>query len=726
MNKMVPFKLCRIEGDRLFSVTPKEWTNTINKVIHDNRNYFSEEMKHNTEAVSKMLDIEPAMKKRRIDAMLASLKKLNEKEQKYAYEWIFLNFQVNNYTILEYEGYILTAAAIWILDRLTEHNVSLDKVFALLPKDEKLIDNILKVDIHDCRYDTDLIASVEYVLHYRNKDIAPMEINYDDKERLITSNLAAKGKDHADVPSRQAFEKLLDLIPQQVKEDAVRRFEECYKVWKKRSFVWIEYLVGKNREKVKALKASGNEIHMAIKEQNKYVEQIYAKEKRLMKKKKISSNKKHENAFLIDPIKINAEEKYSVLANGHEQVNIDSLHCFDMEKINKMAEQYNSMLEEAMSEYDKCLELVPYIIQYGSNLKDAKELFKDDKLDEVLKPFPVTDPYEMCFALLYLTEQGSDIPWLYGSCQGMMSEVACSLPWGVGNYNEYDTAYWKEKLPADSDTPDFPNFYKREYCKKEGDESSIRNLAQIIYEITGCLMPRDIHRYDAELKNLENYGINQNDAILLLHCMLALGNSRHRIKAENLEPDYMDRLLPEDKDEVSKEELIVRKTELERQVQQLRSALYTSEKAVEETKKELAEQKAATEAEQRELADLREIIFNKEEFDNYDSSTEKNIDNSKYPYTVRKRTVVFGGHEKWLKAFKPMMKGDIRFIPKDMKIDASLIKYADVIWVQTNVILHRFYYSIINAVRKYNKPIRYFTSVSAVKCAEQLIENDRI
>ena len=56
-------------------------------------------------------------------------------------------------------------------------------------------------------------------------------------------------------------------------------------------------------------------------------------------------------------------------------------------------------------------------------------------------------------------------------------------------------------------------------------------------------------------------------------------------------------------------------------------------------------QKSVAEAERRELADLREIIFNKDEFENFDSTAYESIDDSKYPYTIQKSTVVFGGHE---------------------------------------------------------------------------------
>lgn len=40
-------------------------------------------------------------------------------------------------------------------------------------------------------------------------------------------------------------------------------------------------------------------------------------------------------------------------------------------------------------------------------------------------------------------------------------------------------------------------------------------------------------------------------------------------------------------------------------------------------------------------------------------------------------------------------------------------------------VLRNCYYKIIDIVRKYNKPIRYFAYASATKCAEQVVAEDR-
>ena len=212
----------------------------------------------------------------------------------------------------------------------------------------------------------------------------------------------------------------------------------------------------------------------------------------------------------------------------------------------------------------------------------------------------------------------------------------------------------------------------------------------------------------------------------MLYCMLALSNARRRVNPNNLEADYM-RVISHEEPvaETTPEDWAEQKAVLEKQIQQLRSALHTAEKSAEDSKRKLEQQQKQAEAEHRELADLRELVFNRDEAEDDTFDANETIDSKVYPYTVQKSTVVFGGHETWVKALKPLLKGDIKFIAREMKIDVSLVRYADVIWIQSNAIPHRSYYSIANTARKLGKPIRYFTNASAVKCVEQIVENDK-
>jgi len=93
---------------------------------------------------------------------------------------------------------------------------------------------------------------------------------------------------------------------------------------------------------------------------------------------------------------------------------------------------------------------------------------------------------------------------------------------------------------------------------------------------------------------------------------------------------------------------------------------------------------------------------------------------------VKQRVVIFGGHDMWQKPMKEFLTGDIRFIDRDMvAFDTDIIRYADVIWIQTNAIPHKMYYKIMDAVRKWKIPVKYFLYASARKCAEQIVLEEK-
>ena len=734
----IPDKFSMLE-DFMFT-EPKDWQKKIRTEAQHLRQAHAKAVKTNKQISSALLDLTPAMEKRRTNALLSSLERLNDRNQKLAGDWITLNFFSESYAPLQFNARILTAASIWILDRLSDMDIaefSWDEIFALLPREQELIEDIPQFDLWDSQYEKELIASVEYVLHNRNKDIAPLESDGGDGERVITSDLAAEGKDHADVPSREKFETLLSKLPQWTKDDAVQHFEECYKLWTERFFTGMEYLQQLYLEKTEAV----NQIRIKI---NRINDQLAKKISEIDKKQKAEragkADKKRKpttpilNAAMMNPsFKADASPSLTLPAMSSFASNIagqlDSMQS-ELEELSTLItrlQELDRQHDEAMEELDAAADMrgmYLYRIAHRGYLSReyVEEYFPEKLHGKLLTPLPIKDPYELCFALLYLVENGSDIPWLYGSCIGMMTEVADSLPWGLSDYDESEDDFWKAYPPVSRKTPNFPDWYSRDYSWSGDSEYDARNLAQIVYEATGCLMPRNLHRYDVMLRDIGRYGIKQNKAIAMLYCMLTLSQARRRGKAINLDAAT-------ESPECSSEEKtdagnwLEQKADLEKQIRELRSALHSAEKKAADTQKKLEQQMAAAESEHRELADLREIIFNKEEFDN--AAADETADRKIYPYTVRKSTVVFGGHETWVKALKPLIKGDIKFIAKEMKIDISLVRYADVIWIQTNAIPHRSYYSIVNTARKLGKPIRYFTNASAVKCAEQIMENDK-
>ena len=124
----------------------------------------------------------------------------------------------------------------------------------------------------------------------------------------------------------------------------------------------------------------------------------------------------------------------------------------------------------------------------------------------------------------------------------------------------------------------------------------------------------------------------------------------------------------------------------------------------------------------QELNDLRELVFHQNEGSFDEEPTEESTEIA-FPYETRQRVVVFGGHDTWAKQIKPLLPG-VRFVDRECKPNASLIRNADVVWIQPNALAHRHFYTIIGETRKHKIPVRYFTFASARRCAEQLVRQD--
>ena len=122
----------------------------------------------------------------------------------------------------------------------------------------------------------------------------------------------------------------------------------------------------------------------------------------------------------------------------------------------------------------------------------------------------------------------------------------------------------------------------------------------------------------------------------------------------------------------------------------------------------------------QELADLREIVFNQQRSVPQEKEEPAKI---AFPYRTDRRVIAFGGHDSWLREIKFKVP-DVRFMGEDIS-SAEVIRRADVVWIQTNCIGHNTYYNVIDLVRRYGRKVRYFKYASAVKCAEQVAEEEK-
>ncbi len=684
-----------------------------------------------------------------------------ERKDETGESWIYLNFiPATTYNYIEKHMYLLYAASIWILDEilLPEDPDRRKQLFRILPKDEHEIDELFNIPDcwHPC-YDEELILSVMHVLYYRNRDIAPMETDDTGFDRVILSSLHAKGEHHADVPSRQTFNALMALIPEESIQRAAAYFEELFWLWTDRYFdcmIPIDAAFRASRDRVNGIADEYNKTRLEMRD---------ALAAMTDKRKKQRTKNPVYNPLLVNP-PMKTEDPFEMFTAGASLLNAgipglpfpDAGPEDEFQQVMKMADHLDALACQADAEMERLDEAETRKRTFGMDIQrlgyiqqeDCRRDYGED-VAERMKPLRIVRPFEACFALLWLIENDSDLPWLYGCGCGLMSEVAESLPWGVFQYKEWQDPVWEpdeegyeENLRLAAEKPStIPEWYERSYVPKKGELFSFsRSMAQILYEETGCLMPRDIHKYDGRQRMIRKYGVSAKDTNTLLLLFTTLAHARRGDRAINFEEDVLQAWDEMDQDVAAggkkadhmkqvdrpptNEELAERLKLLQEENRKLRVSLYESEKASREARKELLAVRDNAELDRRELADLRELVFN---LDNGEKETEtaEEVDVSRFPYEVGRETVVFGGHDSWLKAIRPMLTGNIRFIDRDLVFDAHVVRNAEMIWIQPNAISHSQYYRIVDAARQYKKPVRYFAYASASKGAEQVMEADK-
>ena len=558
-----------------------------------------------------------------------------------------------------------------------------------------------------------------------------------DLERVLTDTASAAGLRNSESENRRRFEALMAMLPPEAVRRAEARFKKAFWRWTERYFTCLWPLVRETEAHLGAL----HEIidrHNALREE--FIRLILENEKRgeenRKMRRKLQSGKAPSPDVLADmpplpepggPLhRSPVPPRDGSLASARLALAADPSTGILMrtaEKLEAVSDEYSDAVEKLESLSRRESEFSFTLVRDGvMQQRDCLQQFGiGAAADMTRQSFP--DPFAYCFALLYLIEQDSDLPWLYGPGAGLMMEVSQVLPWGYLDYDE-ETDYivfgdaMAEKPSA------MPDWFEPRYTSKDDTDEGPRSLSQIIYEATGCVMPRDMHRFDPLRKTLSHSGLRGKDALMAMACMTALSHARRRIEIRPGD-DYAFLLGEEEPEQAPPEAPAApdpgETQALREEVRRLKSALHEAESGTRDARRELTALRERAEAERRELADLREVLFLQEQ---PAGEQESPPDTEDFPYTVRRDTLIFGGHSTWEKAIKPMLTGAVRFIPRDLVFDTSIIRRAEVIWIQTNAISHKQYYRIVDTARQYGKPIRYFACASAAKCARQLMEND--
>ena len=653
-------------------------------------------------------------------------------------EWIFINaVEQPGYDALAERGHWLCGAAIWMLDRLSEQK-QLWSAIALLPKDDGTLDELDTIDVYDLCYSWEVLWGMVYVLRERNADCTGLKPRTEKKlpenasalerwrNRLVRRDFCddytAAGLQAQQVPSRIRFQAIMDMIDEEAKDRAVRRFEEALWEWVRRYFQCRDRYA--RQEKVFF------DRYQRFK--SRFLLELEDLERREEEQKKNAQVR----MLLRDPLKGATGEP---MALDRQRLAMES-----MLKAEKYGEE-----EEALQE--KIDGLLFEGCSYAMMPREQVERIACREVADALEGFTVEDPYEMCFALLCLFERGSDLPWLYYPGLCVMKIVEAMLPWHWGEFEEetdrrrsvYNVQRNPNVLPPDVRkhvlaqipkkyrAPELKDWYRLQYLdeRDDPDERTWANLAQVAYQLTGCIMPRNLHRYDFAMYELEQYGITGKKVqIPMLYCLNLMAQARGQHSDWRMLKSYLTEEPEEEQAEAAEEvsvDTLREKLQAQRkELEGLKKRAYEAERTGRELQKKQEEQALDWERERQELYDLRELVFNRSQgsFDE-EAPSEEPTEDITYPYQARQRIVVFGGHESWAKQIKPLLP-NVRFIDRGAAPNASLIRHADVLWIQANALSHKKYYAITGEARKHRIPIRYFTYSSARRCAEQLVRSD--
>ncbi|MBP5231147.1 MAG: hypothetical protein ILO68_05390, partial [Clostridia bacterium] len=479
-------------------------------------------------------------------------------------------------------------------------------------------------------------------------------------------------------------------------------------------------------------------------------------------------------------------------------------------KILRNMEEATSRIDEAVESQTMLSDCLSILGSFAANPCYLEFPPADDypeSLSEILEPlrgFSVGNPFETCFAYLYLLDSGAPSAWVEPAVYAILYTAATLLPWycdprldevsdpfgtmirkalfeggeekrdwDSGNGSDAESSEETDELsyeetdePEDEEPPDwndhFIEFFRKSIFfdgpesgenddgesesaedRQTGGNGGVRslseyptdevfvNFSQYLYRMTGLLYPRD-NEIEKDLALLHEHCGFSEEAALLMERLCHLSDTIRSAQTKNMSVTDVDRLVlehfgrEEEKEEPepdgqSAEEKLARLSEqLSKRKEELKAeheehAL--TRKRAEKLEQENAELKA-------ELNELRTMI--RQDSGNEEQSGPDSAPSSPpvpLPYAASGRYVVFGGHDSWLKAIRPLLP-NVRFINKKMRPDPNLIRNADVVWLQSNAIGHPDYYFITDLVRTAGIPIRYFSFASAEKCAEQLARFD--
>lgn len=152
------------------------------------------------------------------------------------------------------------------------------------------------------------------------------------------------------------------------------------------------------------------------------------------------------------------------------------------------------------------------------------------------------------------------------------------------------------------------------------------SIAQIVYQMTGAVLPRNTHRYDGMKKRLRKDGLSNTRIDRAVAAMMILGEVQRRSRNWMFDDFSFDNLMenvteePENEKEANVssdladaiEKLKAENAALKKENDRLRQAAHAASREVKESQQNIEKLEQEAEEHTRELANLRELVFNQQ------------------------------------------------------------------------------------------------------------------
>lgn len=619
-----------------------------------------------------------------IDDMLSVLKTAGLEPQEWTeQEWIKANLQplIGCDSLEEGQNTIL-AAAIWILDRLMENGRYQDAA-ALFPKEELIADEEMPA-IQDLIHSEYAIRSMRWIIRHRNDDCVGLrKVDASKIPRYYVDEYTTRRQHHQDVPSRHRFETILGMIPDHEIEQSIERYHEVHNDILLR-FYQSRLIFTEQENRLREMGTANLEgVYAIVKDGLSLGNQVFQNPSGA-----IMTNSLQPAGLDLNRAQLLAKQAYD-------------RECVRREKLDLLGQ--------------RCAKLYDAIGFFHTWSKTHREDLFSPEVTAIWNDMSIHYPYDLCFAYLYLLDNDSPLPWLSAISTTLMKFSATALPW----YD--DPVFYSIGAPTDLEykmtTADcmsashYGTYFEDSYIS-DTDVSKNLNMAQIIYQMTGYLLPRRCYMKPADIRFLDRFGLNGSgfyDHIMnLLIPINAMRNCSYIAPVSES---------PVQKEEANTNDLQIRIRELMLERKQLRQQLHEVNHDAQKAQDELRMLRNASERDRHELGELRSLLFQEP----CGEDSEKPDTSISFPFRTNKKIIIVGGSDSWRKEMRKKLP-DVCFVKVDSQPDPRMLRNADEIWFQRYFLSHSLHDTVKNLVASYPVKLRYFHARGVVKCAEDLVK----